>query len=1498
MWKRYPERYAVERAQAGERVTPPGKMEEMLMPLWQGLAGFANTVTGGYMPQEMFDETVGEPVGATEELSKGAGSAAGFVVGPGKLIGGPTGSVVTKMLTKFGKGKLTRKWVLRRLVEGFSGATSLGVASASMKPEGGEDMTFGEEVGARGKAGLQSAPYGAGFGILGRLNSPAARIPTMAGVTGVPSTIRGDPLEEQAFQYTLGAAFGLKQHPPLKSAEKTESREALRHKEAILEQTRQAFKPEDTIADGQIGAIKRLFKKLEIPESNQTDAVEEITGKSVEDLLTRKDGDQVIQHLRRLIQEATTTKPKAGERNLFENRPVEPAKQIEEAVPNKIPEEQRILDVIGNEEVSIDDVIKRSGIDAVKTNRIITDLQLKGELQRSAGAKIRKTESVKEPESAVKESLTTEERPTDKSEGETGVFLVNPKEVKTDLDRFQNRLEPFSRETYNRIKEEGWSQVKQDAVVLWRDPKDNTQYVLKGHTRIKAAEDLDVESVKATKFEGSEAEAIRFAEMSNREAAPETLMEDIRLFKKMDERGESKKAIKDAFGSKSNAVEDLSGLNPKGDFLDMLAQGKPEGTYPYLERNARFIGRLRSLYPDKLTDLHEQQIFKFLYSPEEGVSGGQAFKRLGKEDLFEMIEMQISTFDFDPGKPLVLKRTGAPITGTRARGDTREFQVKLDDLRARREKALTIGEYEKLSEEIERLERGIKEIDRTQQDFFVELGKESAFIDEAGWLDISVLRSPVEKARGGVSDIAELGKRVTWTVEGRLRKGGKAANELADMLTEIDFDKARYLGDAMSKLNRFKKDIRRSDFEKLTGVIDDKFSTPETRKLVEKPAIQAFKNEWKAITDQIFFRAKLLGVMIIMPNGKSVPIDKHYVHDYVRRELTPEARRELGVEGLVRSKAIEHLIKTKQAKNEEDAIGLLGEWLKFDPKRVHYGSLERPRLADLPAEVYEQNFAKLLPKMIKRSAHFLGIHKHFGHKSGIATKVLNRILVENGKELYRFARKAVILTANGDPMDAGARIARRTIGITANIGLSSPTSGMKNWLLGDVKDAQHYGLRRLITGYKDLIFSRETKDLAIKVSAVESGVHDIEASTISKWNPGLMHPSERGNRIRSVARAVGYAKDALAILKGHKVPTWESAVQLNFKPKKHAHHVLKDVFRLSDVDRIVRRGYFTKHEIKRIAYFGQAAAQGITTVRSMPLWMSNRYAKGATLFYRMAYRASTDVWHNAVKPATKGNPGPLVIFLAGSAATGEVLYAITHLAFRREHPKKGEPLLKRVWKDLIHGEGAALFSNYLEGYGSVTETYMPAVLRNAVVATENMVEWATGKKFAKQAVKDTFRQTVSLYNAVRKAIRSRSKLYADYDFARRKVWDFEKRVEEKTFGKFDPTTRTPYYRGVRDAVISSDDFEMRAAFRAAFAYLIEKEGLTIDEAKSRCKSAVNVSNPVRMSEDRREKFYATLCPEDKRRVKRALTLWKTKKRRAFSILDVVAVWYGNTRFKK
>lgn len=297
------------------------------------------------------------------------------------------------------------------------------------------------------------------------------------------------------------------------------------------------------------------------------------------------------------------------------------------------------------------------------------------------------------------------------------------KDINVDEGRFQNRAEPFSEETASSI-EKNYDPAAFDPLVLWKDPKDGKNYVLAGHSRLEGMKRRGAKEVPVKFYEGSEKDAINYATIeSNRKATTEDLISDVKAYKKAKEDNWNKDKMLGAFKkeSKINTLDKLSHLNEKGQFLTNLNSDAAK-SFPYLERNAAWVGELRDMYP-QLTDAHETELFDYFYRGKEKNSF------IKKADLYNKVEDRVGDLTFKEDQPLSLDKIQS--TGTRARGDTRENQAKIDALTARNrelsslskgaadtQKKIFQDEILKNSQEVVKLQEGIAKMVDAQTDLF------------------------------------------------------------------------------------------------------------------------------------------------------------------------------------------------------------------------------------------------------------------------------------------------------------------------------------------------------------------------------------------------------------------------------------------------------------------------------------------------------------------------------------------------------------------------------------------------------------------------------------------------------------------------------------------------------------------------------------------------------------------------------------------------------------
>ena len=180
---------------------PKSNVDEAIQ---QAAIGLVNSVGFG-IPKYLTEKAgfdVPDPETPLGAVGRGVGDLAGFIGLPARAGGkiaehllAPAFEAVLKNPTKLKQAGLILS----------QNAIGLGVASGLMTPEEGFFAPT-----ERLKQFGSGAVTGAAFGGLSFVPSPVLRMSIGAGITGVPSTFRHEPLEMQIFNYGLGAFFGRK----------------------------------------------------------------------------------------------------------------------------------------------------------------------------------------------------------------------------------------------------------------------------------------------------------------------------------------------------------------------------------------------------------------------------------------------------------------------------------------------------------------------------------------------------------------------------------------------------------------------------------------------------------------------------------------------------------------------------------------------------------------------------------------------------------------------------------------------------------------------------------------------------------------------------------------------------------------------------------------------------------------------------------------------------------------------------------------------------------------------------------------------------------------------------------------------------------------------------------------------------------------------------------------------------------------------------------------
>lgn len=269
------------------------------------------------------------------------------------------------------------------------------------------------------------------------------------------------------------------------------------------------------------------------------------------------------------------------------------------------------------------------------------------------------------------------------------VVQIVRKDIIVQPQRFQGRETDYSNDTVRSIVGKGYYDKSASPIKVWWDDVLDKYVVLAGHSRMAAFDQLVKQGkangpVPVIQFLGDEDDAIDYAIIeSNRKSTEEGLISDLSAYKRAVSQGKSRKYLLSIFKpeSKINKLQKLSNLNPKGRFIELLS-GTSAQSFPYLERNAQWIGDMRSQLP-QLSDAHELELFKYIYDSGKGL-------KLSKDQLYKVVNDKVNRIDFDTSAPLNLEnRVSAnaytdPIT-EQIQAVTKEIESSKRELDSKRE---------------------------------------------------------------------------------------------------------------------------------------------------------------------------------------------------------------------------------------------------------------------------------------------------------------------------------------------------------------------------------------------------------------------------------------------------------------------------------------------------------------------------------------------------------------------------------------------------------------------------------------------------------------------------------------------------------------------------------------------------------------------------------------------------------------------------------------------
>ena len=466
-----------------------------------------------------------------------------------------------------------------------------------------------------------------------------------------------------------------------------------------------------------------------------------------------------------------------------------------------------------------------------------------------------------------------------------------------------------------------------------------------------------------------------------------------------------------------------------------------------------------------------------------------------------------------------------------------------------------------------------------------------------------------------------------------------------------------------------------------------------------------------------------------------------------------------------------------------------------------------------------------------------------------------------------------------------SRFAGKVTNLSAVIGLSSPTSGLKNMIIQIPRSAYLYGTRNTVVGFTKafkIYYDKEGYKKAQKEGLIGYGTKTtlLESPEVGKYikfwfdRVNLMTTSENINRIALAEAGRMHFSELVSQFRG-KTTLFSTQVWMSKEQKaREMSRYFKEVWRLTDkqVDWLKKTENVTETKefgkmLNWVGFQSHKRGAGATGTADLPLWMSNRYGKPLTLFHRIATSVTIDTYKNVVKPIKNGNLAPLFKATIGHGLSGAGLYWMYKWAFNQQAPKEDSPFLDRAIANIWRSEMLGVFSNVAQPLihpdAGFMEGLNPVITRNAMMAWTELNSVFKQTKPWDRAIKDFGKNTVVIWGQGQKVFFDHWHPYVS-DLKRLKTLEKTWRADNNMpvgSGTYEGTKRSPYYWDMKQALLlSKTDEDMAKAYYAAFDYICNdlevNEGWRSKvgrerEARRRLKSTVSHMNPLLLSSDKK-----------------------------------------------
>ena len=526
------------------------------------------------------------------------------------------------------------------------------------------------------------------------------------------------------------------------------------------------------------------------------------------------------------------------------------------------------------------------------------------------------------------------------------------------------------------------------------------------------------------------------------------------------------------------------------------------------------------------------------------------------------------------------------------------------------------------------------------------------------------------------------------------------------------------------------------------------------------------------------------------------------------------------------------------------ALLKFNDLVNFNPGKLSISNLKkRGQIQELYLEdskgnlkrTYEWNYEKTVKPYVWGMSKFYATLEMFpemvkfdGFKvAGMKEQMANLKLGEGrtrkmGRWVEETITKQLGLDVSSQPYDILYQGMGTSARWVSKVGLSFPTAGLKNILTGQTQALYTFRMADWSRGMLDFFTADAKKyNKAVGTNAEGVGNKIYEGGKMDRildkaaFRFGFMRPTEKFNRL-SVVMAASYDIQRQI---GRLMKYAEGD-----KPYTKAVNRLKKFYELNEKDIALLKKYgdrdgashlkgFEKFKAQReldnihqlMNTMAHSKTQGSTADLFMPKWSGSGFVKPLTLYKRMAYAATSNTIKNTKHALENGNILRPVMGMTATALSGTAMIGIYKSLLGTTMPKENADWWTRFKTIIWKGEFLGLFSEFFSPQADMVQSMNPAITNTLWSLNTAIGELTEGKATLGQASHDFFKKNISIYGNYTK-VRDRTLNPENRDRIRiNKLWmNFEQDVYEKPDAEFEKTTRTPYFRMIKDALIFKD----------------------------------------------------------------------------------------------